>query len=73
MKSLAKLCLLIAVVGSTLFLAPAGEAVTNCCAYCGFQQQGCIKRCGLNVSCQRNCEAQYESCAAACAQQGQYC
>ncbi len=73
MKTVAKLCLVISIVSSTLFLVPQGEAVVNCCASCGFQTQGCIKRCGLNLGCRANCEAQYDSCAAACALQGQYC
>lgn len=73
MKPIAKLCLVIAIVSSTLFMAPVGEAVTLCCARCRAQLGACVRGCGVNPTCEINCENQYFSCANACAQQQQYC
>ena len=74
MKLIAKLCLVIVIVSSTLLLVPQGEAVTlGCCLTCRTQLQGCYKNCGLNPSCEGNCDSNYESCVAGCALQGKYC
>ena len=73
MKLIAKLCLVLAIVSSALFVAPQGEAALPCCAGCRARLGSCARGCGGNPNCDANCENQYLLCANACAQQQQYC
>ena len=67
-KRLAKLVLAILVACTSLTLVPPQEAVAiTCCMGCRAVGSGCVKRCGLNYSCQQACEADYDACVNRCA------